>query len=67
MKNKFNLKLNELPLRERKLDPDETSKIFGGCQQEYLRCDSIFAKCCDGFVCKEQNLYRKNQYLCSKS
>jgi len=60
MKNKFNVKLNELPLRERKLTKDELTKVFGGedsyCKSEDFPCGTGVGSCCDGLTCQPSGI-----------
>jgi len=59
---KLVIKIEELPVRAHKLDPDILSKVFGGvCLGETevcLRCDGLV--CCSGYYCDDDSL------LCTK-
>ncbi len=52
-KRKLTIELKELPPRAEKLNPDEISKIFGGCQQGNFPCTQKSTKlaCCPGLTC----------------
>ncbi len=51
-KRKLRIELKELPVRAVKLDPDDVSKVFGGCGVHNSPCVPDKDDCCDNWSCK---------------
>ena len=47
-RKELKIKIEELPLRAKKLNPDELPAVFGGCNSQYNVCISL-SDCCNQF------------------
>jgi hypothetical protein len=70
MSNQVRIKTDELPLRARNLAPDETSRVFGGCDPSHRGggsrtggpCSSD-KDCCPGWTCPPFLSYSSERFL----